>query len=163
MKQKLRYIAVFLFAFSLVISATSVAAAKTGQLELCPAGDPGTCPIGQCVGSDGKCVLANPAPGQLADYNSFEVLLVQIIRVFLLFAGAIAVVFLVVGGFQYVASRGNEEAAEKAKKTITNAIIGLIIIVMAYAIVTIVNNLLTKPAANQGKTTGLFILAKDML
>ena len=69
-------------------------------------------------------------------------------------AGAIAVIFLMVGGFQYVASRGNEETMERAKRTITSAVIGIIVIVMAYAIVAIINDLLTRTPEEAGRTTG---------
>ena len=73
----------------------------------------------------------------------------KFIDILLYFAGAVAVVFLVIGGYQYVTSRGNEEAMEKAKKTITAAIIGIVIIIMAFAIVQIVNTFLTQPVADQ--------------
>lgn len=107
----------------------------------------GTCPPGQCkTGTrEGKdvCEIANPAPGQLVNIKNFSDLLIRFINWFLYFAGAIAVIFLVIGGYQYVVSHGNEEAVEKAKKTISYAILGIVIIVMAFAIVAIVNNILT--------------------
>jgi hypothetical protein len=61
-----------------------------------------------------------------------------------LFAGSIAVLMIIVGGFQYMTSAGNEEAAKKGKKTVVYAAIGLIVIIMATAIVNIVTNLITK-------------------
>lgn len=93
---------------------------------------------------EGFCVINNPASGNLVNIPNFGDLLQRIVKIFLEFAGAVAVIFLMVGGFQYVSSRGNEEAMEKAKKTITSAVIGIVLIVMAYAIVTIVNDLLTR-------------------
>ena len=95
--------------------------------------------------AQGLTPIPNPDTAHLVNIPDFGQLLVKIIQIFLAFAGAIAVVFLMVGGFQYVASRGNEEGVEKAKKAISAAIIGLVIIVMAYAIVTIINTLLTQP------------------
>jgi len=97
----------------------------------------------------GKCQLVNPAPNQLVDFRNFGQLMAKFIDILLYFAGAVAVVFLVIGGYQYVTSRGNEEAMEKAKKTITAAIIGIVIIIMAFAIVQIVNTFLTQPVADQ--------------
>lgn len=90
-----------------------------------------------------RCPLTNPAPQYLVS-NSIREIVAKIIQILLAFAGAIAVIFLIIGGYQYVASRGNEESMEKAKRTIQSAIIGIIIIVMAYAIVVIVNKLLTE-------------------
>ena len=57
-------------------------------------------------------------------------------------AGLIAVGFLIYGGFQYVTSRGEEEQAESGKKTIQNSIIGLVIIILSYVIVTVIANAL---------------------
>ena len=53
--------------------------------------------------------------------------------------------FLIIGGFKYVTSHGNEEQMEAAKKTVKAAIVGIVIIVMSYAIVAVVNDLLTTP------------------
>jgi len=86
--------------------------------------------------------IENPAEGKLVNI-SFDNLIKRVINWGLYAAGSIAVIFLLVGGFQYIASRGNEEQMERAKKTITAAIIGIVIIVMAFAIVSIVNNILS--------------------
>ncbi len=95
-------------------------------------------------GNTGTGGISNPAPNYLVDIRDFGSLLTRAIGWMLYFAGGIAVLFLLVGGFQYIAARGNEEATEKAKKTITGAVIGIVIIIMAYAIVTIVSNLVTR-------------------
>ncbi len=60
------------------------------------------------------------------------------IQILLGFAGIVAVLFLIIGGFQYVTSGANEELAETGKKTISNAIIGLVIILLSYVIVRVV-------------------------
>ncbi len=54
----------------------------------------------------------------------------------------ISVAFLVFGGFRYITSAGNEETAGKGKKTIINALIGLVIVILSYVIVSIVNKTL---------------------
>lgn len=59
----------------------------------------------------------------------------------LLFAGIIAVVFIIYGGYLYITSAGNEESAEKGKNTMVNAIIGIVIIVLSYVIVNVIVNL----------------------
>ena len=58
------------------------------------------------------------------------------------FSGVVAALFLIVGGFLYVTSAGNEEAAEKGKKILINSVIGLVVIILAYAIVSIIGSLL---------------------
>ena len=49
-----------------------------------------------------------------------------------------AVVVLIYGGFLYITSAGNTESATKGKTAITNALIGVVIIVLSYVIVQIV-------------------------
>jgi hypothetical protein len=56
-------------------------------------------------------------------------------------AGPLAVFMLALGGLRYVMSHGDQTQMEEAKKTITYAIIGLIVIVLSYAIVRNVINL----------------------
>jgi hypothetical protein len=57
-------------------------------------------------------------------------------------AGVSATLFLIIGGFLFLTSAGNQEQAEKGKKTLLYAIIGLIIVVLATVIVKVVINLL---------------------
>lgn len=52
--------------------------------------------------------------------------------------GIIAVIMILIGGFQWMTAAGNEEKVEKAKKIISAAIVGLIIILLAWAIVNFV-------------------------
>jgi hypothetical protein len=62
--------------------------------------------------------------------------------------GLIFVVLLVYAGFQWMTAEGNEEKVEKAKGTITRAVIGLAIVIAAYAITYFVFNSLNG-AVNQ--------------
>lgn len=64
----------------------------------------------------------------------------QIINVILSVLGVIFFVLLVYGGFLWMTSAGNEDKVKKAKTLITDAIIGLIIILAAYAISAFVIN-----------------------
>ncbi len=73
--------------------------------------------------------------------NLGQIILI-VIEVLLLVAASIAVIYLIIGGYQYVMSRGNEEAAEKAKKTLSSSILGLVIIVLSFAIVRIISAIL---------------------
>lgn len=103
-----------------------------------------TCPEG-LSNQNGLCLpkeSAFPKTG-LAGSTTLVELITKAIQFLLFFAGIIAVVFLVLGGYWYMASGGNDELAEKGKKTITNFVMGLVVIIMAYAIVTILFNTLT--------------------
>lgn len=48
-------------------------------------------------------------------------------------AGTLFFIMLLVGGIQYLASGGNEEATTKAKNTLLWAIVGLIIVLSSWA------------------------------
>jgi len=75
--------------------------------------------------------------------TSVEELIETVIKLLLSVAFAIAVGFLIVGGYQYITSAGNEEQAEKGNKTLINAIIGVVIIVLSYVIVTVIVDLVS--------------------
>lgn len=70
--------------------------------------------------------------------TSLPVALSRVVRIVLTFLGLIAVVIIVIGGFQWMTSGGNEEKIGGAKKLMGAGIIGLIIIVLAYAIASFV-------------------------
>jgi hypothetical protein len=61
-----------------------------------------------------------------------------IVNVLLYVLGAIAVIMIVVGGIRYVVSAGESSQISAAKNTILYAIVGLIIAILAYAIVNFV-------------------------
>ncbi|HLG25655.1 MAG TPA: pilin [Candidatus Gracilibacteria bacterium] len=58
-------------------------------------------------------------------------------------AGPIAVLMIAFGGFRYVTSHGDQNQMEEAKKTITWAAIGLVVIILSWAIVTNVITILS--------------------
>ena len=62
----------------------------------------------------------------------------RIINVALSFLGIIAVVIVLLGGFKYMVSGGNEEKTAEAKNLIVSGIIGLAIILSAWAITSFV-------------------------
>ncbi len=57
-------------------------------------------------------------------------------------SGAVAVFFLVVGSIRYITSLGSQDRMDGAKKTIKYAIIGLLAVILAFAIVTNVIDLI---------------------
>ena len=52
--------------------------------------------------------------------------------------GSVAVLMIVIGGLQYVLTRGDPQKAAKAKNTILYALVGLVISITAWSIVTFV-------------------------
>jgi H+/gluconate symporter-like permease len=88
--------------------------------------------------------FVNPNPGNtgLPGDTSVSGFIIKIINVALTVAGLIAVLFLIIGGFRYITSAGNEETAEQAKKIITNSIIGIVIIILSFVIVRVISSAL---------------------
>ncbi len=59
----------------------------------------------------------------------------NIVKILLMLAGLVAVIYLIYGGVKYITSQGEEEAAEEGKRVILYAIIGLIVIGISAVIV----------------------------
>ena len=55
-------------------------------------------------------------------------------------AGAVSAFFLVVGGIEYMTSSGKPDKLEHAKKTLKNALIGLILVIGAASLTAIHDN-----------------------
>jgi len=70
--------------------------------------------------------------------TSLEAYISLIINVLLGLIGVVAVIMLIYGGFRYVLSAGDEKATTGAKNTILFAIIGIVVAVLAFAIVNFV-------------------------
>jgi amino acid transporter len=57
-----------------------------------------------------------------------------IIQIALSFLGVVFLLLMIYGGYLWMMAQGNDEQVEKAKNLITAAIIGLVIVISAYAI-----------------------------
>ncbi len=64
-----------------------------------------------------------------------ESTIIRVVQWVLGFLALIAVIMILIGGFQWLTSAGNEEKVASAKKIISAAVIGLIIVLLAWAIV----------------------------
>jgi hypothetical protein len=74
----------------------------------------------------------------------------QIIRVAMGFLGVIAVVIILLGGFKWMTAGGNEDKVKKAKQLIFSGIIGLVIILSAFAIASFVITQISGATAGGG-------------
>lgn len=70
--------------------------------------------------------------------SDFRTAVIGIINYFLGFLGLIAVAFVIYAGVLMVTSQGEDENTGKAKKILLYAAIGIIIILMSFAIVNVV-------------------------
>ncbi len=67
----------------------------------------------------------------------------KVIGIMLIFAGVVAVIFIIIGGIKYAFSYGNPQAMESGKSTLLWAILGLVIVLCSYAIAVFVWKKLT--------------------
>jgi hypothetical protein len=105
--------------------------------------------------------VPTPAPAsqmdlfqQSAGFSSTqaESIVANVISVVLGLLGILFVVLMIFSGYQWMMAGGNEETVKTAQKRIKNAVIGLIIVVMAYAITAFVFKNL--PGGSSGPTPG---------
>ncbi|TSC83674.1 MAG: hypothetical protein G01um101413_944 [Parcubacteria group bacterium Gr01-1014_13] len=76
--------------------------------------------------------------------KDIRVTVASIIRTAMGLLGIVAVVIILIGGFKWMTAGGNEEQTGEAKKWIFSGVIGLAIILSAYALATfIINSLVT--------------------
>ncbi len=73
----------------------------------------------------------------------------RITNTVLLIIGLVSVVMLLYGGLRYIISGGDSKKVTEAKNTVLYAIIGLIVAILAYAIVNFVLNAIGIPSAEQ--------------
>ncbi len=64
----------------------------------------------------------------------------------------VAVIYLIYGGFLYITSAGNEESAEKGKNAIVYALIGIVVIVLSFVIVSAVYRFVANSNGSGGGT-----------
>lgn len=106
-------------------------------------------------------LLAAPliASAQIGGLNNFgtatslptadlQTTVAKIINAALGLLGLVAVVIILIGGFKWMTAMGNDDNVKKAKSLILQGVIGLIIIVMAYAIAQFVISAINQAAGN---------------
>jgi len=80
--------------------------------------------------------------------TDIRITIARIIRTAMSLLGIIAVLIILYGGFKWMTAAGSDEAVGDAKKIITAGIIGLVIILTAYAIASfVINSLVSATSA----------------
>lgn len=91
-----------------------------------------------------SCLFGSEKEGCTEGTGIFQ----TIVNVILFIIGAVAVIMIVVGGVRYTVSNGDSNAVQGAKNTIMYAIVGLVVAIIAYALV---NFVVVNIGANQGQ------------
>jgi hypothetical protein len=108
-----------------VVAMPMAVSAATPQEELCK-GSGGSWSSNTCT-----------TPGNSTTLQAF---FKNIVNILIFIVGAISVIMIIVGGIRYVVSNGDQAAVTGAKNTILYAVVGIVVTVMAYAIVNFVIN-----------------------
>lgn len=131
---------------ALVMVAGVTAASITGVAISAAPAFAAPCTSDPTVGTaaDGAlCAQANGTPSTIfATGGVFSI----IANVLIFLVGAIAVIYLIIGGLRYVTSGGDAKAVSAAKDTILYAVIGIVVAVVSYALVSFVLSSLAKAA-----------------
>lgn len=80
--------------------------------------------------------------------SDIRVIIAKIIQIVLGFLAIIFVVLIIYAGFKYMTAAGNEDQTKKATAQITDAIIGLVIILASWVITTATLRYLTRAVNN---------------
>jgi hypothetical protein len=117
MKMK-RYSALFSLCMLLAMSFTATASAYNPFGAACANG-----------GSDSAVCTSGTSS------NPVSTLLINVTHIVAIIAGVAAVVIIIVSGIRFITSQGESDKAASARNTLINTAIGLVVIVLAQAII----------------------------
>jgi len=86
--------------------------------------------------ADSKGAICNDAKKEGA--TGFNAIIKNVINTILLVLGMIAVIMIIAGGIRYTTSNGDSNQTKAAKDTILYSVVGLVIAILAFAIVNFV-------------------------
>jgi hypothetical protein len=93
------------------------------------------------IAAGSQCAKANGTSNNLfAQGGVFQ----TIANTLIFIVGAVAVIFLIIGGLRYVISNGDPKNVSAAKDTILYAIVGIVVAIVSFALVSFVINALQK-------------------
>ena len=81
---------------------------------------------------------ANSTPS-ITSMQDVLIVIGNVVRILIAVSGSLAIIMILVASVYYIISAGDPGRAKKAKDIIYNTIIGLVLIIMAYAIVTFIS------------------------
>jgi len=122
--------------FLMLLPALSIA----GSLAITPSALAAT-----SCGTPQECAKQGVESAQTGSKDTDAKQVIQsIVNLLMFITGAVAVIMIVIGGIKYVTSAGEASQAKSAKDTILYAVIGLIVAIVAYAVVTFIINAFVK-------------------
>ncbi|MFH1971554.1 MAG: pilin [Patescibacteria group bacterium] len=77
---------------------------------------------------------------EAATIKDLEVVFGNLVTVIMALAGIVLFILLISGGFRYLTAGGDPKAVEAAQKTLTYAIIGIVVVACAFLILRLIEN-----------------------
>lgn len=87
-----------------------------------------------------NCDWATCVSNGVATLQCFECIFQNILHYVIQAGGIVAFIFLIIGGFKYLTAGGDPKKAESARNTLTYAILGLVLLILAWFILYFVKN-----------------------
>jgi hypothetical protein len=85
---------------------------------------------------DGLCAGGNV---QIQDVSDIWVIVANVIRIIMAASGGLAVIFIIVAGIMYTIAAGDPGRLKQAKEILVQAITGLVIVSVSYAVITYIS------------------------
>jgi hypothetical protein len=127
--KRLRYLfAGLTLSLTLMLGLTSPIFAQTAQQQI----DNGLCTGSNLQFTDNPGACDSAGVDATTSINNIVHTIVNILSALV---GIVAVIMIIVGGFRYITSGGNDASVTAAKNTILYAIIGLVVVALAQIIV----------------------------
>ncbi len=91
---------------------------------------------------DGACLIKSPSNGKGEMTKFITTIALNVLQAGFTIAAYVAIFFIIKGGFLYIVSAGSAQGMEDGKKSIVNAVIGLVIVLLAVAIINTIASIL---------------------
>lgn len=90
----------------------------------------------------GKIDVGSAIPGIYQQTSGFGPFVSNVLRIVFVAAGILAFINLILGGLSFINAGGDSKAVEKAWNKIWQSLLGLVIVVASFAVITVVSYLL---------------------
>lgn len=96
-----------------------------------------------------SCLVKDSVGNEIATLQCVPIVFGNVIFALLLFAGVTALFFIIISGIKFITSGGDPKQAEAAKKTMTFAIVGLVLVLVSFFIINFIGFITGVTCINQ--------------
>ena len=105
--------------------------------------------LGLIEGLSGFQTIGISQPG-----NFLETVFSNLLGVFTVIAGLMFLIYFVLGAIGWITAEGDPEKVKKAQKQLTNAVVGLVLVVLAYSVAFVLGKVLGLEILNPANQVG---------